>query len=883
MGKLRQLTTQLLSKALPTKQAPVSAPAKPEKVVGEHDTYSDIYGRVIPDADIIMYPPKHVGIPVFSVDAILKRYGFHLEKVRKHAGVGDNRSAKDGGLLFDAMYRKPVERFIEYAHMLPASEDYHHTSPGGLLLHSLDTALMALRFSLSEKSPRESRYIDLYKQTQERYPYAAWLTGLCHDTGKLFTDMRISALLAFNDEGKEVDVRKTRVSVPDWRPEKESLIEWAQRFGVTRYDVTYLSSRVHRRHNAKSSYLLPEMLFGDGLDYILASPTNIHGQMIDSLNGYADRDDYLSNIIRQCDGHSAATDAIQLHSRYTGTSTMSGFGRVHKILRLSRPMLTFNSRKGHAWCIGKSVFLKWTTAFDVLIETSRKSQIFIPHSAEMLKELMYENQLLKRFGGVERSVKFLPGEHTKRTVEDIYRGRFEARWEYLIETREWNSLFEAETLPKPSPGIIHMPTSDEYLIVDNEGETESVLGEEVERMIEQEEKKKEADARARSKAASSGASESNKTTAADSKDDSTNEPAATPDKSKQATKGGSKKTSKGASLGVSKVKSKLTPAQIMAEAMADADNDGSAEQDVEPEHSGKPEVEAAHRSVGDETGTEEATPRQVAGLPDGIKPFKLKTKTSNYVIDATELAVAYELEEVTDAAEKLKESGITLLEPHNKPGKTVDAIKHKGELILVVYIDNETAQQLLGEKKQHLSVTEPTPTESEEATPKQAQSETQTEDSTPEPTEDAPASSSLGKQGGSEKGNKASNELTAAINEKAPDDGLNVVYGAVMDAPHGSLGEFIKKAIVHDRKAAESAIVYDEEINAVGIHKREFQIILFEAKHIKSRVAFPQLATLLFEAYPEEKHQGTVWWFKESIPFIHLSKLNEIMIGNISE
>jgi len=878
MGKLKQLTTRMLQKALQSKQVPQQAPAKPETIVGEHDTYSDIYGRAIPDADIIMYPPKHVGIPVFSVDAILKRYGHHLEKVRKHAGIGDNRSAKNGGPLFDAMYRKPVERFIEYAHMLPASEDYHHTSPGGLLLHSLDTALMALRFALSEKAPRESRFIDLHKQTQERYPYAAWLTGLCHDTGKLFTDMRISALLAFNDSGEEVDTRKSNVTIPDWRPEKESLIEWAQRFGVTRYDVTYLNSRVHRRHNAKSSYLLREMLFGDGLDYVLASPTNIHGQMIDSLNGYADRDDYLSNIIRQCDGHSAATDAIQLHSRYTGTSTMSGFGRVHKILRLSRPMLSFNSRKGHAWCIGKSVFLKWTSAFDVLIDTSRKSQIFIPHSAEMLKELMYENQLLKRFGGVERSVKFLPGEHSKKTVEDIYRGRFEARWEYLIETREWNTLFEAETLPKPSPGIIHMPTSDEYLIVNSEGETESVMGEDVERAIEQEEKQKEADAKARLKAAKDKSEKENKASAADDEGEPTG---GSKDKPKQEDSA-PKKEAKKSSLGVSKVKSKLTPAQIMAQAMAEDDDDEPV-QGVESEHEAETGIEAEHGSEPTPTESGSDTPKRQPELPDGIKPFKLKTKTSNYAINATELALAYELEEVTDAAEKLKESGIELLAPHNKPGQTVDAVKHKGKLILVVYINNGTAQELLGEKKQRRDAPKPTPVEQEEATPKQAPPETEAEDSTPEPTEEAPASSSLGKQMVSDESEKASDKDETPLNSSTPDDDLNTVYGAVMDAPHGSLGEYIKKAIVHDRKAAESAIVYDEEINAVGIHKREFQIILFEAKQIRSRVAFPQLATLLFEAYPEERHQGTVWWFKESIPFIHLSKLNEITIGNISE
>lgn len=42
------------------------------------------------------------------------------------------------GTLFTELYQAPVARFAELVQLLPASEYYHHSHPGGLLDHALE-------------------------------------------------------------------------------------------------------------------------------------------------------------------------------------------------------------------------------------------------------------------------------------------------------------------------------------------------------------------------------------------------------------------------------------------------------------------------------------------------------------------------------------------------------------------------------------------------------------------------------------------------------------------------------------------------------------------------------------------------------------------------
>lgn len=447
----------------------------------------DIYGREIRDIDLIMNLPKQTGIPVFSLSTVKKLHKAQIATLIKHAGVGDHRRAENGQLLRDALYTDVLDNFIEYVHMVPASEGYHHSKPGGLLMHCLEVATMAIRISKAERLPGASGYIDVQRDLEARLPYAAFLGGLLHDTGKLFTDMRVSALYACpndsSDISEDVCVTEYGLVIPDWQPAKESLLRWAKRFRVTRYNVTYLPTRFNKRHTSQSGQLIPSIISPEGLDYILSSEANLHGLLVDALNDYNDSQDYLGSVIRRADLKSAAEDAIRVNSTDTGSQKMSTCQKIYKLIQIAYPGWSFNKPSGHVWCMAGNVFLSWTGAFESIIDASRKTGIFIPRSSEFLYELMLESSIVKKFGGKERTVKFVPGDFTRSDVMQIHAGEQIPEWKQLIQVRDWNTLFDGDSLPKGGAGIIHAPKSEKYFLFTKQGEVEVFKPEDLERFM----------------------------------------------------------------------------------------------------------------------------------------------------------------------------------------------------------------------------------------------------------------------------------------------------------------------------------------------------------------------------------------------------------------
>ena len=83
-----------------------------------------------------------------------------------------------------------LERFAEFVQLIPASQSHHHAHPGGLLDHSLEVAIIALRRSTQKELP-------LNTPTETRIKLApAWRFGvmvgaLLHDVGKPLVSVEV--------------------------------------------------------------------------------------------------------------------------------------------------------------------------------------------------------------------------------------------------------------------------------------------------------------------------------------------------------------------------------------------------------------------------------------------------------------------------------------------------------------------------------------------------------------------------------------------------------------------------------------------------------------------------------------------------------------------
>ncbi|MCO4319913.1 TraI domain-containing protein [Aliidiomarina quisquiliarum] len=875
-------------------------------------SFDDIYGREVEDAELIMYPPAHVGIPVFSLSAIKKRYARQIESLIKHGGVGDHRKTESGELLREKLFNEIIDNFIEYAHMVPASEGYHHDKPGGLLVHCLEVATMAIRISRNEKPASNDGFIDIQREQEARMPYAAFLGGLLHDSGKLFTDVRVSALYILPNEAGEKDVlvQKSDSNIPDWRPERESLLAWAMRFGVTRYSVTYLPTRIHRRHNSQSAQLTSKILNEQAVDYLVTNNVNLHENLTTVLSGYGGSKEHLASIIRRADAKSASEDAIRIHSAYTGMRKLSGFQKIYKLINLAYPHWVYNKSSAHAWCISGSVFLSWTRAFDSIIDMSKRTGIFIPRSAGFLVELMLENSILKEFGGRDKTVKFHPGKYTLVDIKKIHSGNTTPSWHHIIEVREWNTIFDGEALPKNQPGIIHAQNAKDYLLIDKSGEVTIYKEQDIEILIEQDEK---------------GQSLSDKTVSTDtpqantpaSDRNETDEAPAKRGKSKAKSESASKEasSSKGSgqelSSGVPKAKSKISPAMIAKMA-----------EDAKRESTDKAKSNAPDKTPVEKAETPKNTTPDTSKLetliPSGVAPEKSKHK--GYVtFNAGQIGEALKLT-AAEAIEALIEKGLPFCDVPGEVDQLIEISNIKGEVKLLAYMREEDAntdtpkQSSASEKKTSKKVQpksispESSPPDSISKQKAQAEKDTRTpknrtKDST-QKIKGTTTTSSSGKQtakpslrdienGGVEDANQSQLDLvmdtaaegdTKKAREKSKGVNLpstNAVATTIMHhcqaAPEGSIAYYLEK--LH-KAMPDFEFLYNDDLKAVGFD-RDFSKALVKSKLATNLSAIGNLPFVIFEHFPEESDENNVYWYSAPIIYLHLSYLSKVQLGDL--
>ena len=81
-----------------------------------------------------------IGIQPLSIEDILRPHSRTINEIIQRSGLSTTHAKYNPTKLITDV----IERVAEYIHLLPASEDYHHTETGGLLSHSLEVAKIAL-------------------------------------------------------------------------------------------------------------------------------------------------------------------------------------------------------------------------------------------------------------------------------------------------------------------------------------------------------------------------------------------------------------------------------------------------------------------------------------------------------------------------------------------------------------------------------------------------------------------------------------------------------------------------------------------------------------------------------------------------------------------
>lgn len=437
------------------------------------DVHRDIYGRIVERGEDFFHPQKFRGIPVFDTQSILKHYQGQLDRLREHVDIGSQRKTPDGRSLYDVLYLDVVTRYIEFCHMIPASEDHHHSHSGGLLLHSIEASIESLRWA-KEKNTKITGMVDIDAKVKPVMNYCAWLAALLHDSGKLMRDISVNAVeIIHSSTGRPIKMTQPIVS---WHPAKESLIEWARHNNVSSYSVNFIANRTHKRHNIDSSQILQPLLRGHyAMDYLLSTPIKqeVYSDLTKVLSGYNTSDDFLSESVRMGDSASTSRSLGYLYDSRLGTRQASTAQRLYRTIKAASSEWDWNRADGKGWILGGDVFIRWSSSIDHIIKVSVELGFSLPTDVKNVLNIMDSNlitDLFDRKSPNDRIIRFTPGKFSDDDVVEIKDGKRQVKWFDLLKLRGPQIIFAEAPMPFSQPGLVYLPNSESFFVITKDGD-----------------------------------------------------------------------------------------------------------------------------------------------------------------------------------------------------------------------------------------------------------------------------------------------------------------------------------------------------------------------------------------------------------------------------
>lgn len=174
-----------------------------------------------------------------------------VAQIKETAGLSDE--------AFDRYYLPVIENFAVLCQDIGASERYHHAYKFGLIEHSLEVALYAMRMAQGCVY-HPDRHVETIQWIERVFMYAVFCAGLLHDAGKVITNTK---WLIRNSEGDWVYWSPLIHSTP-----KE--IERIEYRALPYQNKDGINVFLKTSHELFAPSMLLDLLPKDGLDWILS-------------------------------------------------------------------------------------------------------------------------------------------------------------------------------------------------------------------------------------------------------------------------------------------------------------------------------------------------------------------------------------------------------------------------------------------------------------------------------------------------------------------------------------------------------------------------------------------------------------------------------------
>ncbi len=254
---------------------------------------------------------------------------------------------------FERDYNQTILRFMAFVQLLPASEAHHHARPGGLLLHALEAAEIALQVRRARILPPGVAPEDIQRR-EHRWTFGVFLAALLHDVGKPLADMRV--------------VIAKQVGEGIWSPLAGDMVacgalRYRVTFDVTSHAVVGRSGvRDYAAHQRLGVFLMQRLVPQTTLTW-LAEDDELLVQLTAFLSG-EDKESALARIAIVADRESVRRDLLEgPRTRFASARAVPLIERLMEALRrmlaeggrlpLNRPGAAGFMAQGCVWFVSK--------------------------------------------------------------------------------------------------------------------------------------------------------------------------------------------------------------------------------------------------------------------------------------------------------------------------------------------------------------------------------------------------------------------------------------------------------------------------------------------------------------------------------------------------
>lgn len=320
----------------------------------------------------VRYPPYQSGYPgAVPGEWFMRTYQKDLyQRIEGSVGLPTHEFQR---------YLEPVlVQFAELAHLLPASENHHHSGPGGLLRHSLEVANLTMDRVFC--SAMDAHEIPAKRSLRRfRWNVAGVIAGLLHDAGKPLSD-----ITAVDHTGEH-----------RWNYGAETLHQWSMRLKIQRYFLLWNADR-HGRHVETSVMLLGRLVPTATIEWLLEGGPDIQQAMIEAVAGTGNS--MLAEAVRWADG--ASVQREMRRGNRTGSGGDTGIPVVRLVFDAMQRLLgegrwTVNVPGSRVWTTIDGVFIAWTQGASEVVELIARDGMPIPRSADTLAGVLQSHGVIE--------------------------------------------------------------------------------------------------------------------------------------------------------------------------------------------------------------------------------------------------------------------------------------------------------------------------------------------------------------------------------------------------------------------------------------------------------------------------------------------------------